>query len=324
MTPVITRGNAEARHDNSRSTAPQCLHRGDAPVTAQAESVRIGGVAIHYLRWGEGSPSLLLLHGASHCAGIWSPLAERLAADGYTVVAADLRGHGASDKPEAGYGWQQMRDDMIGLIESLNLSELVLAGHSRGGGVSLLTAAAVPDRVRGVFVYEPTMPLPSAPDRAPSGRRISQMAERALARRSVFPGRKELLAHLRTRDAFRNWDERYIRAYVDYGTVDREDGAIELCCPPRVEALLYEALADPGPWSELSGPDVSVVAMFGANGGRVREGEDPAAGLRRMFPRCESTIMPGATHFGPMEHPEAFYQALRGFMDGDVSGGGSV
>ncbi len=291
---------------------------------AHGDSVRIGAVAIHYLRWGEGSPSLLLLHGSSHCAGIWSPLAERLAADGYTVVAADLRGHGSSDKPEAGYGWQQMRDDIIGLIESLDLRDLILAGHSRGGGVSLLTAAAVPERVRGVFVYEPTMPLPSAPHHAPSGRRISQMAERALARRSVFPSRDGLLGHWLTRDAFRNWDERYLRAYVDFGTVDREDGTIELRCPPRVEALLYAALADPEPWSELSGPEVPVVAMFGANGGRVREGEDPAAGLRRMFPRCESTIMPGATHFGPMEYPELFYQALRGFMDGDVSGGGTV
>ena len=293
-------------------------------MTAQAESVRIGGVAIHYLRWGEGSPSLLLLHGSSHCAGIWSPLAERLAADGFAVIAADLRGHGASDKPEGGYGWQQLRDDIIGLIESLDLRDLILAGHSRGGGVSLLTAAAIPNRIRGVVVYEPTMPLLASPDRIPSGPRISQMAERALARRSVFPSRDGLLAHWRTRDAFRNWDERCLRAYVNYGTVDREDGAIELCCPPRVEALLYEALADPGPWSELSGPDVSVVAMFGANGGRVREGEDPAAGLRRMFPRCESTIMQDATHFGPMEHPDAFYQTLRGFMDGAVSGGGTV
>src|SRR5262245_61490031 len=102
-----------------------------------SRTVSINGIALHAWQWGTARPSLVLLHGSSHCGGVWSPLAERLAVEGWGVLAVDLRGHGCSAKPESGYGWASLRDDVAGLLTQLDLRDVLLAGHSRGGGVSL-------------------------------------------------------------------------------------------------------------------------------------------------------------------------------------------
>jgi pimeloyl-ACP methyl ester carboxylesterase len=273
--------------------------------------VSVGDVRIHYLRWGHGPRPIVILHPNSHCGGVWTPLAERLAGDEFTVVAVDLRGHGRSDKPPTGYQWPRMREDIVTLITALDLRDLLLVGHSRGGGVALLTAAALPERVRGVLVYEPTMPF-RPPTTAPVPI-TERMAARARARRSVFASREELFAHWRGRDAFRRWRDEYLRAYVEHGTLTRADGMVELACPPWVEAQMYEVMLESDAWTGVHCPDMPVVAIYGELSGRLGGERDPTAALRRMYPRCEVRVMPGATHFGPMEQPERFEAAIRGF-----------
>jgi pimeloyl-ACP methyl ester carboxylesterase len=269
----------------------------------------VGGVRLHYLRWGAGGRPLVLMHGNSHCAGVWAPIAPGLAEAGFQVTAVDLRGHGESDKPAEGYDWASLRDDLVGLMEALELRDALIVAHSRGGGVSLLASAAAPERVAGALVYEPTLPVPAG---AIAGGR-TRLAERARNRRSVFPGRAAAVEHYRRRDAFRLWDEAVLRAYVEHGTAERTDGTVELRCPRHVEAALYEAMFEVGPWEGLSHPDLRLLAVFGERSGRVGEGRDRAARLRPMFPRVETRVLAGATHFGPMEQPGAFAAMVREF-----------
>jgi pimeloyl-ACP methyl ester carboxylesterase len=267
--------------------------------------VEVRGVRLHYLRWGAGGRPLVLMHGNSHCAGVWAPIASGLAEAGFQVTAVDVRGHGQSDKPPDGYDWASLRDDLTGLLAQLDLRDVLLVAHSRGGGVSLLAAVAARERVTGALVYEPTLPVPSGAIAGGSTR----LVERALNRRSEFPSREAAVAHYRRRDAFRLWDDAVLRAYVEQGTEEQPDGTVALRCPRHVEAALYHAMFEAGPWAGLRCPDLSVLAIFGGHSGRAREGQDPAARLRPYFPRVESHVLPGATHFGPMEQPAAF-QAL--------------
>ena len=269
----------------------------------------VGGVRLHFLRWGAGGRSLVLMHGNSHCAGVWAPIAPGLAEAGFQVTAVDLRGHGESDKPAGGYDWATLRDDLVGLMEALDLRDALIVAHSRGGGVSLLASAAARERVAGAVVYEPTLPVPAGAIAGGRGR----LVERALDRRSEFPSRQAAVEHYRRRDAFRLWDEAVLRAYVEHGTAEREDRTVELRCPRHVEAALYEAMFEVGPWEGLSRPDLPLLVVFGERSGRAGEGRDPAARLRPMFPRVEARIMAGATHFGPMEQPEAFATIVREF-----------
>jgi len=263
---------------------------------------------LHYLEWASEGPAVVILHGNTHCGGVYETLGERLSAD-FRVLAVDLRGHGLSDKPQA-YSWRQMRDDITQLIDALDLREVLLVAHSRGGGVSLLTATARPKLVRGVVAYEPTVPLslPARPTPEQSARWT-----RALSRRSTFESREEAYRHFRHRGAFAGWQDDYFRAFVEHALVERNGGGLELASPTWVETKLYEAMGDVGPWQEVRGCQTPALLVYGERGGRLGEGRDPTVAIRPMFPRCEVVVMSECTHSGPMERPEAFEALIREF-----------
>jgi len=282
---------------------------------ARSESLTVNGIRLHYLRAGQGPTAIVLTHGNSHCGGVWAPLVEALAGDEFTVVSTDLRGHGWSEKPDSGYDWATLRDDVVGLVSTLDLTDVFYVGHSRGGGVALLTAAATPERARGVVVYEPTVPVqPGAADEpapVPAPERAALMAERALRRRETFGSRRELIDHYRARDGFKEWRDDYFQAFLEYGSITREDGSVELCMPPRTAARLFEATYGFETWRDVRCPALPVLAIYGERSGRIVEGRDPAAGIRTMFPLCETLVMADATHTGPMEQPALFERIVR-------------
>ena len=272
----------------------------------KSQFIETNGLRLHCLEWGTAEPAVMILHGNGHCGGVYAPLAENLAGD-FRVVTVDLRGHGLSDKPDS-YTWQELRDDILGLIEHLDLRDILLLGHSRGGGVALLVAATAAERVRGVIVYEPSVPrLITNPDR------MLEVATRTENRRSTFASRGEMYDHFRHRGAFKGWREEYVRAYVEHGSIDLEAGGVALASPPRVEAQLYRALVDWTAWEGLARCDVPVRVIFGEQSGRIRDGADPAGTIREVFPSTESKILPGCTHSGPMEQPELFEASVRAF-----------
>ena len=104
------------------------------------------------------APAMVLLHGLGEQAAGWEPVAPRLA-ETFRVVALDLRGHGASDRPGA-YSYELMRDDVIGVLDALELPEVVLVGHSMGGVVAYLVAAARPEGIARLVVEDAPMPFP--------------------------------------------------------------------------------------------------------------------------------------------------------------------
>ncbi|HEY7296285.1 MAG TPA: alpha/beta hydrolase, partial [Dehalococcoidia bacterium] len=195
------------------------------------------------------------------------------------------------------------------------LRDVVYVGHSRGGGVSLLAAAAASGRARAALVYEPTMPVQPGPNGMPAAvpepPRMAETAARALRRRETFASREALAAHYRAQDAFKDWREDYFQAFLEYGTVVREDGSATPCVPPRSAARLFEATFGFDAWRGVGAPDLPLLAVFGERSGRLGAGRDPVAALRTMFPRCEPRVLPHATHTGPMEQPELFERLVR-------------
>ncbi len=125
-----------------------------------------GSLSLRVLYWASGDPSatsgvarapFLLLHGIASTAEVWAPVAERLAASGHRVYAADFRGHGQSDKPDGGYDLATYASDVAKLIEGLGLERPVLVGHSLGACVILEAFARRPEMgglVRGVVMVE--------------------------------------------------------------------------------------------------------------------------------------------------------------------------
>jgi pimeloyl-ACP methyl ester carboxylesterase len=125
-----------------------------------------GGSSLHVLAWSASDSAaqpradaapFLLLHGLASTARSWEPVAQRLAAAGHRVFAADLRGHGLSDKPDDGYDLATFASDLASLIEALELDGPVLVGHSLGAFVILEAFARHPELgslVRGIVLVE--------------------------------------------------------------------------------------------------------------------------------------------------------------------------
>ncbi|AUX43387.1 arylesterase [Sorangium cellulosum] len=91
------------------------------------------GTKIFYKDWGKGQP-ILFSHGWPLSADAWDTQMAYFGQQGYRVVAHDRRSHGRSDQTWDGNHMDQYADDLAELIEALDLRDLVLVGHSTGGG----------------------------------------------------------------------------------------------------------------------------------------------------------------------------------------------
>ena len=84
----------------------------------------------------------------------WTPLARRLEKD-YDVIMPDARGHGNSSAPDYGYHYNDLADDVIGLIDALSLASPVLIGHSMGGMKAAVVASRNPNRLKKLVLVDP-------------------------------------------------------------------------------------------------------------------------------------------------------------------------
>lgn len=113
-------------------------------LTVTDSYVLSGDLRLHYRRAGEpGGRPLVLMHGLASNARIWDRVAPVLGRT-YAVFAPDQRGHGLSDKPDDGYDFQTVSDDLAAFVEALGLERPVLVGHSWGANVVLHYSASRP------------------------------------------------------------------------------------------------------------------------------------------------------------------------------------
>src|SRR4029450_3887251 len=96
---------------------------------------------------------LALAHGGFDFARTYDVFAPLLADAGWRVVAWDQRGHGDSD-PAALYSWDADLRDAVAVIDSVSPEPMVVGGHSKGGGVMLQHAVALPHRVSKLVLLD--------------------------------------------------------------------------------------------------------------------------------------------------------------------------
>lgn len=91
------------------------------------------GIELFYKDWGSGQP-VVFSHGWPLSADAWDIQMLYLGQHGYRVIAHDRRGHGRSEQTWTGNDMDTYADDLAELIERLDLRDVVLIGHSTGGG----------------------------------------------------------------------------------------------------------------------------------------------------------------------------------------------
>ncbi|WP_296596343.1 alpha/beta hydrolase [Phenylobacterium sp.] len=234
---------------------------------------------------------------------ILAPLADSL-----RILALDLRGHGATTIPavvEGREGWNEFRDDLLALLAAETDRPVVLAGHSMGGTSSLLAAAHAPDRVKALVLFDPVI---FTPEQRPSHMGDNPLAEGALRRRAVFPSKAAAVEAYTGRGAFRSWRPEQLADYVEAGFRETETGEVTLTCAPAWEASNFRT-HHYDPWGAFHATTCPVRILRAEVGSTARL-EEGQAGLEATG-RFRIDVIPGTSHFLPMERPELVRDALR-------------
>ena len=278
-----------------------------APSTSR---VRVGTVTLAVQDWGGNGDTVLLAHPTGFLGAIWLPLIRRMRESGFTgrVISYDQRGHGLSSKPDTGYEWQRFVDDARELMCELAIERAVGVGHSAGATVLACAAALEPTRLRRLAMIDPI--LFERDSHAKFRSRDNPMAARTRTRRLVWASRDEILDSYRARQPYDTWTDEALRAYVEYGTFDRPDGEIELLCPGRIEAQVYENSASLDTFAHLRELAIPVLLVRGEQSSSFEE--ERARRALACLRQGRLVTVEGATHYVPMERVEEVAQLVLG------------
>jgi pimeloyl-ACP methyl ester carboxylesterase len=283
-------------------------------VTGPASGVvACGGAELHYLRWGEpaGRPSVVLVHGLGFVGATWGYLAERLAQE-FTVFAVDRRDHGRSraTAEASTYAFSEHARDVVDFIDALTIRSAYGIGHSIGATDLLLAAAARPEAFTRLLALEPTVRDPHAavdPDPTLSGI-CRALIDRTRHRPAVFADRTAALEHFAAR-ALSAWHPEILRAYVDHGFVELEDGKVTARCRPEIEAdmlvPIFQAMENRYAGTEFEQLARVPCPVSIVSGGRSEAVYPAMASIAtRVLPRGTHHRVPHATHFWAQENPD--------------------
>src|SRR5919108_4074521 len=131
------------------------------------------GLKLHYWEWGDPKEeTYVFVHGMRDQGRSWESFIAAMIARGLPIhhaVAIDLRGHGDSEWSTTirGYQHEDFLSDLAGLVKHLDKESLTIIGHSLGGSMSLLYAAAFPEKVKRMVLLESLGPFARADDDVP-------------------------------------------------------------------------------------------------------------------------------------------------------------
>lgn len=253
----------------------------------------INGVHLRYEVHGEGEP-VLLVHGFPLSRELWRPLIEPLR-EQYRLILPDLRGHGESEA-SAEMSMARYAEDLAALLDHLGERRpVVLVGLSMGGYIGFEFCRRHPERVRALVLANTRAQADS--EEAARGRR--ETAEKALREGSGVVA-EGMMGKLFAPDASGELRERW--------------RGIMAATPAEGVAAALRAMAErPDSFDTLRRLDRPVLVVAGEEDAVI-----PVEDARRMQEAVRDArleIISGAGHLTPVEQPERFVAALRGFLD---------
>ncbi len=260
--------------------------------------VTVAGTTLHYVDVGAGGPPVVLLHAFPFHAGMWEPQIEVLA-DRFRTIAPDLKGFGASDAPDdpSAYSMDSYADEVAGLLSVLELDRVALVGLSMGGYVAFSLLRRHRPLV-GALALADTRADPDS--QQVLERRTNQ--QRQVSEEGTGPVIEALLETLLTEDTRRRRPEvvDLVRRLMDN--------------PPSGFVGALEAMkARPDASSGLESVDVPTLVLVGD-----QDKPSPPDVARSMHERIRGSrlaVLEGAGHLSNLEVPDAFNQALLGFLE---------
>jgi pimeloyl-ACP methyl ester carboxylesterase len=122
------------------------------PLSSDSGYVEHDGARIWYASYGAGAP-VILLHGGLGHSGNWGYQVPALLGAGHRVVVVDSRGHGRSTRDARPYRYELMASDVLAVMDTLHLERAAMVGWSDGACVAMVLGITASERVAGVFFF---------------------------------------------------------------------------------------------------------------------------------------------------------------------------
>lgn len=264
-----------------------------SPIRYEDTYVDLDGHRIAVRTWEGNGPALLLIHGISSAGSVWNPIIPALAAE-FTPIAIDQRGHGASDKPESGYLYDDYITDLDGVLDTLELEHPLIIGHSLGGIVTLWWAAEHPNRAAALVIED--SPLHSGQDYMPAFDEWLML--------NAMP-EEDLRAHYA--EEYPRWPPELVLERARLMAKTARNVFAEL----RADSLAHDGVDR---IAEITGIQSPTLLVHGdLEGGGMVAPEDAAAFERRLG-NARSIRIAGGGHTLHREHKDEFLAAILPFL----------
>ncbi len=233
------------------------------------------GARIWYATYGYGAP-VLLLHGGLGHSGNWGNQVPALLASGYRAILIDSRGHGRSTRDARPFMYEQMASDVLAVLDALALEKAAVVGWSDGACIALILAMQAPACVAGVFFFGCNMD--------PSG--TKEISDSAPILNRCF--------------------SRHARDYAALSATPDDFKAF-------AEAVgLMQATQPNYGVDDLAAVRIPVTIVQSEHDEFIKH--EHAEYLARSIPGADLVILPGVTHFAPLQRPEQFNATMLTFF----------
>ncbi len=243
------------------------------PTPDHEDRVEHNGALIWYASFGSGPP-VILLHGGLGHSGNWGYQVPALVAAGHRVVTIDSRGHGRSTRDDRPYSYELMASDVAAVMDHLSLDRAALVGWSDGACVALVFASKAPARAAGVFFFACNMD--------PGG--TKQIEPSPLLDRCFSRHRKD-----------------YTTLSATPADFDQFVSAVGLMMRTQPNYTKQD----------LGTIEVPVFVALGEHDEFIKR--EHASYLAEVIPGATLNILPGVSHFAPLQRPDEFNETVLAF-----------
>jgi pimeloyl-ACP methyl ester carboxylesterase len=247
---------------------------GPLPATSDQGYVDHQGARIWYATFGAGR-SVIMLHGGLGHSGNWGYQVPGLMSSGYRVVLIDSRGHGHSTRDEQPYTYELMASDVLAVMDRLQLAKAGFVGWSDGGCTALVLARNTASRSAGVFFFACNMDPGGIKD--------------------IEPG-----------PTLRRCFTRHTKDYAQLSATPDQFAAF-------AEAVRRMQRTEPNyTVRDLAEIHVPIAIVQGENDEFIKL--EHAEYLARGIPEAAFILLPGVSHFAPLQRPEEFNKVMLIFL----------
>ncbi len=268
--------------------------------------VRVKGMKMHYLQAGKG-PDVVCIHGVGGNLVIWFLHTIEKLQNNFHFTVYDLRGHGKSDVPPAGYTTADMAEDLRGLLDTLGIEKAHLVGHSWGADIAMHFTVLYPERVDRLVLLEPN---------------IAALIDLRKSKGWVgweYWGQK--LQEFGVHVPREKWhDISYMLRQTEHIPIrfgpfkgrKRRIDALKRLLKTTTITKEYEQVAGLT-LDKVKGISRPTLALYGMKSHFMITYEY----LRDHVPNCKTVLLPDGDHYGPLEHPEMIVEHLKDFLQSD-------